>query len=134
MIKRVLKILLYIILILTITFIVVANYGSSTTNYECTGSFSDKSIKDDKVFLVLEEYSWIVDLYKSRDTDGNLMIEIPGKYKHYFGVLVEIGDMYQVYDSITSVKNFSGQMSTLSNYLSLKIPGYGVFDGKCIKL
>jgi hypothetical protein len=129
--KRVLKVLLYIILILTISFIVVANYGSSTTNYECTGSFSNENVKSDKVFLALEEYSWIVDLYKSRNTDGNLKAEIPGKTKEYYGTIEDIGNMYQIhkYDN-----KFQGQFSTLSNYLSLNIPTYGVFDGKCNKL
>ena len=126
--KSILKGFLYFILTLIIIFIVVANYGSSTTNYECTGSFSNESVKSDKVFLVLEEYSWIVDLYKSRNTDGNLKAEIPGKTKEYYSNIKDIGNMYQIrkYDN-----KFQGQFSTLSNYISLKIRGYGVFDGEC---
>lgn len=127
-IKKALKVFAYIILIL-ILLIVGANYGSSK-NYECTGSFSNESIKGDKVFLVLQEYNWIVGLYNN-DTDGHIWAEIPGKSKEYYKTIKDIGNMYQIYGW---GDKFRGQMSTLSNYLSLNIPGYGVFDGKCIEL
>jgi len=53
---------------------------------------------------------------------------MPGKHYDIFK-LKEVGIFYHL--TRLGTDDFSGQMSTLSNTLSLNIERYGFFEGKC---
>ena len=130
--KLFIKTVLYIISLLVVFIILIASFGSFESKYKCIGVLDNKN---QDIFLKLEEYSILVDLYKKGERDGTLMIEIPGKTKQYFGTIIEIGDMYQIYDNVnSSTESFIGQISILSNHISLKIPYYGFFEGDCSRI
>jgi len=118
--KLLLKFILSIFLLLLVVFIFLRFFNTTTKNYRCTGEIKENN---SEVFVSLEEY-----LYSADDSPGRLKIEMPGKHYDIYK-LKEVGVFYHLIRLGTD--DFLGQMSTLSNTLSLNIKPYGFFEGKC---
>jgi len=118
--KLFLKFILYIFLLLLAVFIFFRFFNATTTNYKCTGTIKETGYNQE-VYVSLEEY-----LYSADGSPGFLEIEIPGKHYNNYK-LKEVGVFYHLYH----LDKFVGQISTLSNYLSVNLKPYGFFDGNC---
>jgi len=118
--KSIFNPLLSILLLLIVAFIFLSLFNTTTTNYKCSGVIKENNIE---VFVSLEEY-----LYSADKSPGRLKLEMPGKHYDIYK-LKEVGVFYHL--SRLGNDEFLGQISTLSNTLSLNIKPYGFFEGKC---
>lgn len=114
------KSILPIFLLLIVVLIFLRFFNTTTTNYKCAGVIKENNTE---VFVSLEKYLLSVD-----NSLGRLKIEMPGKHYDIYK-LKEVGSFYHL--SRLGNDDFSGQMSTLSNTLSLNVELYGFFEGKC---
>ena len=114
------KPILSIFLLLIVVLIFLRFFNITSTNYKCIGAIKENNTE---VFVSLEKY-----LLSADNSSGRLKIEMPGKHYDIYK-LKEVGSIYHL--SRLGSDDFSGQMSTLSNTLSLNIERYGFFEGKC---
>jgi len=111
-------------------FFVVANFSANESRFACTGKITDNGDEQiTAIFLKLETYRWWVSLWS--DSHGSAWVEIPNQTVAYFAHITQAGDLLQFWDSFGAPQNFSGNFSTLSHTIGVKIPVYGVFEGIC---
>lgn len=130
---KVLKIIGGLIVLVVLLFFFVANFSEIESRYTCKGKITDKGVEQTTdLFLKLQKYRWWVGLWS--DSQGSAWIEIPNKTVAYFGHVTEAGDLLQFWDSFGTPQNFSGNFSTLSNTIGVKVVPYGTFEGTCKEL
>lgn len=129
---KLMKILGTIGVMVLLIFVLVANFSTVETRFQCPGEISSTdSSRPVTVYLKLEEYRWWVGLWS--EADAAIHIEIPNSYLDYFGNVKKVGDQYQIFDSAKSPK---GNFSTLSKALAIQLPlklKTDFFDGICTK-
>jgi hypothetical protein len=130
---KLLKILGGLVALAVLLFLFVANFSAKESRFMCNGMITDNGAEQTAViFLKLEKYRWWVGLWG--DSRGSAWVEIPNKTVAYFGHVTEAGDLLQFWDSFGTPQNFSGNFSTLSNTIGVKIDAYGTFEGTCKEL
>ena len=126
------KILGTIVIMVLSIFVLVANFSTLETRFQCPGEISSADgSRPVTVYLKLEEYRWWVGLWN--ESDAAINIEVPNTHLDYFGNLKKVGDQYQIFDSDKSLK---GNFSTLSKALAIQLPlklKTDFFDGICTR-
>lgn len=119
------KILISLILFLAGVYIVFAYFSTTSVNYECYGSVSGSSGRQNlSVFVRLDVYRPWVGLWS--DSDGSMWVEIPNEFVDYHSSLQDVGTQMQILDDGSPIGNFS----KLSNTLAIQTV-MGFFDGSC---
>lgn len=127
---KMLKVLGGLSVLVLILFFFVANFSASESRFACNGKITDtEGEQTTEIFLKLKTYRWWVSLWGT--SGGSAWVEIPNKTVAYFGHITEAGDLLQFWDSFGAPQNFSGNFSTLSHAIGVKIPVHGVFEGMC---
>jgi hypothetical protein len=118
-----------LLFVATLLFLFVANFSSVASSFECVGKISSKgNSQPATVYIKLKEYRWWVGLWS--ESDGALHLEIPNTFVDYFGLVVRVGDQFQIFDF---EKNLKGNFSSLSKTLALSTRAAGFFDGTCTR-
>lgn len=124
---KALKIVAGLLVVILALLVVVANFSTVESRFECNGTLiANGAKKPDTVFFKLEKYRWWVGLWS--DSAGSAWVELPNRTVSYFGDVREAGDFLQLGDSPGKLK---GNFSTLSKTIGLELGGFGVFDGTC---
>ena len=111
-----------------VALIAVLGFSSVESRYQCTHNVSVE--RPQTIFLKLTEYRWWVGLWSN--STGSLWLEIPNSNVAYFGHLTRAGDLIQIFDKEGAGP--SGNFSTLSNAVELRIAPQQVFEGRCARL
>ena len=107
-------------------FLVVVNFSSVSSRYECKGKILlGQSSNLKTLYIIVDEYRWWVGLWSN--AFGVMQMEIPGEIVNYYSNVNEVGEQLHVYSSSNElVGNFSNLSKTLTLDTSI-----GFFDGKC---
>lgn len=125
--SRLFKYLAGLVLAAGLLFVLLANFSSAQSRYQCTGSFSSGHIPHPAtVFVKLDQYRWWVGLWSA--SDGALWLEVPNATVEYFGQITRAGEQLQIFRNDNQL---AGHFSTLSKTLALKLSTGVGFDGTC---
>lgn len=128
MLRTALTLVAWLVGLTIAAFLVVVFSGTREVRYKCTGQLGapEESTRGD-VYLKLQLYrSW---MFWTKE-DGSAYTEVPNGNLEYYSSLNVTGDFVHF---TTSEFDRSGNLSTLSNHLSLG--GHGImFDGECKRI
>ena len=130
---KILKAVVGLAVLAAVLLLVVAKFSVTESRFACDGKITNnRGEQTAAIFLKLGTYRWWVGLWS--DSRGSAWVEIPNQTVAYFGHITEAGDLLQFWDSFGGPQNFSGNFSTLSHTIGVKVPAYGVFEGICKSL